>query len=97
MTYTVKPGGVHGILLEAAESEIRDNMRAGAVDTYIDGDTALEYLGELIRIQQQRRKPGEVPSAWYERISAEIDAKIQHIIDKTVEDNAEHVAQENAR
>lgn len=83
--------------LSAAEGEIRNNMRAGAIDAYIDADTALEYLGELIRIQQQTRKPGEVPSAWYDRISAEIDAKIQRIIDKTVEDNAEHVAQENAQ
>lgn len=87
----------HQAQIAAAEEEIRDNMRAGAIDAYIDGDSALEYLGDLIRIQQQRRKSGEVPSAWYERISAEIDAKIQRIIDKTVEDNAEHVAEENAR
>ena len=83
----------HQAMIGRAEDEIRENMRAGAVDDYIDGDTALEYLGELIRIQQQRRKPSEVPSAWYERISAEIDAKIQQIIDKTVEENAEHIAQ----
>lgn len=86
----------HQEQIEKAAEEIYDNCRAGAIDAYLDGDTALEYLGELIRIQQQRRKPGETPSAWYERVSAELDAKIQRIIDKTVEDNAEHVAQEKA-
>lgn len=87
----------HQVALRQAEDEIRDNMKAGAVDAYMDGDTALEYLGTLVRIQQQPRKPGEAPSKWYDRISAEIDAYIQCVIDKTVEDNAEHVAQENAK
>ena len=87
----------HQEQVEKAAEEIYDNCRAGAIDAYLDGDTALEYLGELIRIQQQRRKTGETPSTWYERVSAELDDKIQRIIDKTVEDNAEHVAQENAK
>ena len=97
MTYTVKPGGVHGILMEAAEDEIRRDLQVGAIDTYIDGDTALEYLGDILKIHQMPREKDEALSDWVARIDAELDLRIQKIIDKTVEDNIEHVAQENAK
>lgn len=97
MVYTVKPGGVHAILMEEAENEIRQNLQAGAVDAYIDGDTALEYLGDILKIHQMKCRPDESTADWVARIDAELDLRIQKIIDKTVEENVEHVAQENAR
>lgn len=95
-TYTVSSKAARQAY-ERAEEQIRDDFKAGAISEYLAGDDALEYLGEIIRIQQQPRRAGESPCKWYDRISYEIDAYVQKIVDTAVENNVHRVAEENAR
>jgi hypothetical protein len=81
---------------EACE-QIRDDLNAGAVTDYIDGDSAQEYLGEIMRINSQRREIGETVQEWIARIGADLDSYIQRIVNEAVEHNVERVAQENAK
>jgi hypothetical protein len=78
-----------------ADEQIRDDLKAGAVSDYIDGDSAQEYLGEIIRINSQRREIGESVQEWIARIGADLDSYIQRIVNEAVENNVERVAQEN--
>lgn len=81
---------------ERAEEQIRDELKSGAVEQYISGDSAQEYLGELIRLNSQRREIGEDVQDWLRRISVDLDAYISRIIAETIEANVARVAQENA-
>jgi predicted transcriptional regulator len=78
-----------------ADEQIRDDLKAGAVSDYIDGDSAQEYLGEIIRINSQRREIGESVQEWIARIGADLDSFIQQIVNTAVESNVTRVAQEN--
>ena len=80
-----------------ADEQIRDDLKAGAVSGYIDGDSAQEYLGEIIRINSQRREIGETVQEWIARIGADLDSYIQRIINEAVENNVARIAQENAK
>lgn len=82
---------------ERAEEQIRDDMKAGAVEQYIDGESAQQYLGELIRLNAQPKEQGESVSDWVHRIAMNIDAYIHNTIVKDViENNVARVAQENS-
>lgn len=93
-TYTVG-SPEYAAACERAEEQIRDDLKSGAVEQYISGDSAQEYLGELIRINSQRREIGEDVKDWLIRISADLDAYISRIIAETIESNVARVAQEN--
>jgi hypothetical protein len=78
-----------------ADEIIREDMKAGAISDYIDGDNAQEYLGEIIRINSQRREIGESVQEWIARIGTDLDSFIQQIVNTAVESNVTRVAQEN--
>lgn len=94
-TYTIGSPG-YAAACERAEEQIRDDLKAGAVESYIDGESAQQYLGDLIRIHQQCKQSGESLKDWITRIDADLDASIQKIINQAVENNVARVAQENA-
>lgn len=93
-TYTVG-SPEYAAACERAEEQIRDDLKAGAVEQYIDGESAQQYLGELIRLNNQRREIGEDVPNWLRRISVDLDVYINRIINEAVENNVARVAQEN--
>jgi hypothetical protein len=95
-TFTVGSPG-YNEACSAADEQIRNDLKAGAVSDYIDGDSAQEYLGEIIRINSQRREIGESVHEWIARIGSDLDSYIQHIINEAVVNNIARVAQENAK
>jgi hypothetical protein len=94
-TYTVG-SPEYAAACERAEEQIRDDLKAGAVEQYIDGESAQQYLGELIRLNFLRREIGEDVKDWIARIGAGLDVCIMNIVDRAVENNVARVAQENA-
>lgn len=94
-TYTVG-SPEYAAACERAEEQIRDDLKAGAVEQYIDGESAQQYLGELIRLNCQPREIGEDIKEWVQRITANMDDYIFRVIDRAVENNVARVAQENA-
>lgn len=93
-TYTVG-SPEYAAACELAEEQIRDDMKAGAVEQYIDGESAQEALGEIIRINNQHRVPGEGVTEWLSRIGTDLDSYITRIVNEAVENNVARVAQEN--
>lgn len=94
-TYTVG-SPEYAAACERAEEQIRDDMKAGAVEQYIDGESAQEYLGELIRLNSLPRDIGESIGDWIARTGSELDVYISRIVNEAVENNVARVAQENA-
>ena len=82
---------------ERAEEQIRADLKAGTVSDYIDGESAQEYLGDLIRLNSSPRDIGESVGEWIDRIGCDLDSFIQNIINQAVEDNVARVAQENSK
>lgn len=93
-TYTVV-SPEYAAACERAEEQIRDDLKAGAVEQYIDGESAQQHLGELICLNFMRREIGETVSGWLARIGADMDLYIQRIVDDVIENNVARVAQEN--
>lgn len=75
--------------LECAESEILANLRAGAIREYLDGDSALEILGEIVRMHQRADLTSTAA-----QVDAEIGIYIQTVLDKLVDDNVHSVAEQ---
>jgi hypothetical protein len=94
-TYTVG-SPEYAAACERAEEQIRDELKAGAVEQYIDGESAQQYLGELIRLNNQRREIGETISDWMRRVDGDINRYLNQIMDRAVESNVARVVQENA-
>lgn len=82
---------------ERAREQILADLQAGAVSDYIDGDSAQEWLGTIIKLHQNPRREGESFQDWMDRVAGNLDLFIQNLIDKTVENNIERVAQENSK
>lgn len=76
--------------LAAAEDQIRRDLRVGAVDPYIDGDSAIEYLGQIIAIHQGTSGNAVI-------VDTKVGDRLQYIVDRLVELNVEKVAEENAK
>lgn len=91
-TYTVG-SPQHQAAIERAEQEIAADLKAGAVEAYIDGESAQQYLGEILLINSRRREPGESLKDWMARIASALDFFITKIITET----AERCAEENAK
>lgn len=94
MPYTVG-SAAYNAACEQAKEQILADMKAGAISDYIDGDSAQEFLGTLIMLHQNPRREGEGFQDWMDRVAGNLDLFIQNLIDKTVENNIERVAQEN--
>lgn len=88
-TYTVSSKAARKAY-ELAEDQIRSDLSVGAVEAYIDGDSAIEYLGQLIAIHQGTSGNAVI-------VDTKVGDRLQYIVDRLVELNVEKVAEENAR
>lgn len=88
-TYTVSSKAARQAY-ELAEDQIRSDLSVGAVEAYIDGDSAIEYLGQIIAIHQGTGSNAAI-------VDMRVGDRLQSIVDKIVEDNIHRVAEENAR
>lgn len=79
-----------------AQSEIEHNLAAGAVGEYLDGDTALEMLGDILKIFRLKGEPGESLQEQLRRIDTAVGAYLEKACDKIVEDNIDFVLEANA-
>lgn len=95
-TYTVG-SAAYSAACEQAKEQILADMEAGAIGDYIDGDSAQEFLGTIIKLHQNPRRDGEGFQDWMDRVAGNLDLFIQDLIDRTVENNIERVAQENSK
>lgn len=77
-------------LFERAEMEIRGNIEVGAINEYVDGDSATEYLSQLIAIHQGMKGNADT-------VDAKVGDLLQSIVDKIIENNVHFVAEQIAR
>lgn len=76
-----------------AEEEIESNLRAGAVAEYVDGDTALEMLGDLVKLHCMKALPGESLQDHLRRIDTAVGVQMEKIRDQIISENTEFVMQ----
>jgi len=88
MVYTVG-SPAYNRACERAADEIRANLAVGAVAEYLDGDSALEYLGEIVKIHQ---RAGSITA---DQVDSEVGIYLQTLVDKIVDSNMYRVAEEN--
>ena len=74
-----------------AEERIDSDLRAGAISEYVDGETALEVLGDLLVLFN---KPAALDVNLIEHLRAvnlAISGRLSAFCDKIIADNIEHV------
>lgn len=74
-----------------AEDQIEYNLRAGAIGEYVDGDTALEVLGELVKLFNSRAKPGVPLIEHLRQVNIAIAGKLSQFTEQVIADNVEFV------
>lgn len=74
-----------------AEDQIEYNLRAGAIAEYVDGDTALEVLGELVKLFNSRAKPGVPVMEHLRQVNLAISGKLAQFSEQVISDNVEFV------
>jgi hypothetical protein len=74
-----------------AEEKIESNLRAGAVGEYVDGDTALEVLGDLVELFSARAKAGVPLVEHLRQVNLAISGRLAQFCDKVVADNIDFV------
>src|SRR5689334_22014737 len=83
-----------------AEDLIERNMLVGAIEEYVDGDTALEVLGELVALFNSRAKPGVPVMEHLRQVNIAIAAKLAKFTEQVIADHVDFVvtaAAENRR
>lgn len=80
-----------------AVDAIEQDLRAGAVDTYLSGDDALEILGDLFLLHFQRAEPGEGLAEHLRRNAAAVGNYLDTKFGKIVADNVAFVMEEAAK
>lgn len=76
---------------EQAEDQIEYNLRAGAVEEYVDGDTALEVLGELVKLFNSRAKPGVPVMEHLRQVNLAVAGKLSQFTEQVIADNVDFV------
>lgn len=79
-----------------AEEKIESDLRAGAVGEYVDGDTALEVLGDLVELFSARAKAGVPLVEHLRQVNLAISGRLAQFCDKVVADNVEFVISADA-
>jgi hypothetical protein len=74
-----------------AEDQIEHDLRAGAIEEYVDGDTALEVLGELVKLFNSRAKPGVPLFEHLRQVNIAIAGKLSQFTEQVIADNVEFV------
>lgn len=74
-----------------AEKQIEYNLRAGAIEEYVDGDTALEVLGELVKLFNARAKPGIPLVEHLRQVNLAIAGELAKFTEQVIADNIDFV------
>lgn len=74
-----------------AEDQIEFNLRAGAIEEYVDGDTALDVLGELVKLFNSRAKPGVPMMEHLRQVNLAIAGRLSKFTDQVIADNVDFV------
>jgi hypothetical protein len=74
-----------------AEQEIESNLRAGALEEYLDGDTALQYLGDLMKLFTARAPRGVPMMEHLRMVNMAVAGRLSQIADKITSDNVDFV------
>ena len=79
-----------------AEDQIERNLRAGAIEEYVDGDTALEVLGELTALFNSRAKPGVPVMEHLRQVNIAISGRLAKFNEQVIADNVDFVVKDAA-
>ncbi|MDT6962946.1 hypothetical protein QTN24_15720 [Cupriavidus sp. SZY C1] len=74
-----------------AEDEIEYNLRAGAIEEYVDGDTALAVLGNLVKLFHARAKPGIPLVEHLRQVNLAIAGELAKFTEQVIADNVDFV------
>lgn len=74
-----------------AEDQIEHNLRVGAIEEYVDGDTALEVLGELVKLFNARAKPGIPVMEHLRQVNVAIAGRLAEFCEQVIADNTDFV------
>ena len=70
-----------------AEEEIERNLRVGAIEEYVDGDTALDVLGEVIKLFNAPAKVGVPLVEHLRQVNLAISGRLSQFCDEVISDN----------
>lgn len=76
---------------DQAEDQIEYNLRAGAIEEYVDGDTALATLSELVKLFNSRAKPGVPVMEHLKQVNLAIAGKLAQFSEQVIADNVDFV------
>lgn len=76
---------------DQAESQIEHNLRQGAIEEYVDGDTALEVLGKLVKLFNARAKPGVPLVEHLRQANIAIAGTLAEFTEQVIADNVDFV------
>lgn len=79
-----------------AEEVIERNLRVGAVEEYVDGDTALEMLGEIVKLFNTPAKVGVPLVEHLRQVNLKISGRLSEFCDQIVSDNVDYVIKADA-
>ena len=74
-----------------AEDHIEHDLRQGAIEEYVDGDTALATLGELVKLFNSRAKPGVPVMEHLRQVNIAISGELAKFCETVIADNVEFV------
>lgn len=80
----------------AAQSTIRSNLSAGAVGEYLDGDTALEMLGDIFKLYRSVAERGESLQEHLRRIDTAVGVYLEAVCDRIVAENVDFLLEAHA-